>query len=116
MTINANQTEHDSPTRLRRSVNERTFGGVAAGLATFFGLDVTHVRIAFVALALLGGAGIALYLAAWALIPEESSDTAIAGGLLRSTASRSSCAPLVARAAPPRFLHLQSYCGSKGSS
>jgi len=37
MSICANQTERESPTPLRRSVNGRTFGGVAAGLATFFG-------------------------------------------------------------------------------
>ena len=86
MSINANQTDHESPTRLRRSVNGRTFGGVAAGLATFFALDVTHVRIVFVVLALFGGAGIALYLAGWALIPEEGSHTAIVDGLLHSTA------------------------------
>ena len=88
MTINANQTDHSSLTRLRRSVDGRTFGGVAAGLATFFGLDVTHVRIAFVALALLGGAGLPLYLAGWAFIPEEGSDTAVVDGLLQSTAGR----------------------------
>jgi phage shock protein PspC (stress-responsive transcriptional regulator) len=90
MTINANQTDHESPTRPRRSVDGRTFGGVAAGLATFFGLDVTHVRIAFVVLALLGGAGLPLYLAGWALIPEEGSDTAIADGLIHPSAGRSS--------------------------
>jgi phage shock protein PspC (stress-responsive transcriptional regulator) len=88
MTINANQTEPESPKRLRRSVDGRTFGGVAAGLATFFGLDVTHVRIALVALALLGGAGLPLYLAGWAFIPEEGSDTAVVDGLLHPTAGR----------------------------
>jgi phage shock protein PspC (stress-responsive transcriptional regulator) len=88
MTINANQTHHESPTRLRRSVDGRTFGGVAGGLATFFGLDVTHVRIAFAVLALLGGAGLPLYLAGWAFIPDEGSDTAIVDGLLHPTAGR----------------------------
>jgi phage shock protein PspC (stress-responsive transcriptional regulator) len=90
MTINANQTDYSSLTRLRRSVNGQTFGGVAAGLATFFGLDVTHVRMAFIVLALLGGAGLPLYLAGWAFIPAEGSDTAIVDGLLHPTASRSS--------------------------
>ena len=87
MSINANQTDHESPRRLRRSVSGRTFGGVAAGLATFFDLDVTHVRIAFAVLALLGGAGLPLYLAGWALIPEEGSDTAIVDGLLHPSRS-----------------------------
>ena len=88
MSINADQTDHESPRRLRRSVNGRTFGGVAAGLATFFDLDVTHVRIAFVALVFLGGAGLPLYLAGWALIPEGGSETAIVDGFLHPTSPR----------------------------
>ena len=63
-------------------------GGVAAGLATFFDLDVTHVRIAFAVLALLGGAGLPLYLAGWALIPGEGSDTAVVDEFLHPTAGR----------------------------
>ena len=47
-------------------------------LATFFGLNVTYVRIAFVALTILGGAGGPLYLAAWALIPEQDTDIVLA--------------------------------------
>jgi phage shock protein PspC (stress-responsive transcriptional regulator) len=84
MSIEANQTNQEPPKRLRRSVDYRKLGGVAAGLATFFALDVAHVRIAFVVLAILGGAGLPLYLASWVLIPEEGSDTAIADGLLRA--------------------------------
>jgi phage shock protein PspC (stress-responsive transcriptional regulator) len=82
MSIEANQTVREHPKRLRRSVDDRKLGGVAAGLATFFTLDVTHVRIALVVLAVLGGAGLPVYLAAWALIPEQGSDVAIADGIL----------------------------------
>jgi phage shock protein PspC (stress-responsive transcriptional regulator) len=39
---------------------------------------VAHIRIILVALSFLGGAAVPLYLAAWLLIPEEGSDTAIA--------------------------------------
>ena len=46
-------------------------------------LTVTYVRIAFAVLSILGGAGLPLYLAAWALIPEEGSDVAIAEGFFR---------------------------------
>jgi phage shock protein C len=83
MSKTANQTDQEGPKRLRRSLDGRALAGVAAGLATFFALDVTHVRIALVVLSLLGGAGLPLYLAGWALIPEEGSDTAIVDGLLR---------------------------------
>jgi len=41
------------------------------------------VRIAFAVLSILGGAGLPLYLAAWALIPEEGSDVAIAEAFFR---------------------------------
>jgi phage shock protein PspC (stress-responsive transcriptional regulator) len=83
MTSKMNQTEGAGPKRIRRSVDGRVLGGVAAGFATYFALDVAHVRIAFTVLAILGGAGLPLYLAAWALIPEEGSDVAIAEGFFR---------------------------------
>jgi phage shock protein PspC (stress-responsive transcriptional regulator) len=83
MTSNMNQTDGAGPKRLRRSVDGRVLGGVAAGLATHFGFKPTHVRFAFVVLSILGGAAIPLYLAAWAFIPEDGSDVAIADGLLR---------------------------------
>ena len=78
MNITTNQKSRPDARLLRRAVDGRVLGGVAAGLAAFFALNVTHVRIALVALSFLGGAGIPLYLAAWLLIPEEGSDIAIA--------------------------------------
>ena len=60
----------------------RILGGVAAGLAKYFALDVAHVRIVLVALSFLGGAGVPLYLAAWVLIPAEDSGIAIADEVL----------------------------------
>jgi phage shock protein PspC (stress-responsive transcriptional regulator) len=74
MSIEANQADREPPKRLRRSLEDRKLGGVSAGLATFFALDVAHRRVANVVLAILGGAGPPLYLAAWTLIPEEGSD------------------------------------------
>jgi phage shock protein C len=83
MEPNANQMSTDRPRALRRSVGDRMVAGVAAGVAEHFGLDVTIVRIAFVVLSFLGGAAVPLYVAAWLLIPEEGSDTAVADDLLR---------------------------------
>ena len=40
----------------------------------YFGVDATIVRIAFVVLTVVGGAGIPLYLAGLLLIPDEGSD------------------------------------------
>ncbi|WP_245848314.1 PspC domain-containing protein [Lentzea kentuckyensis] len=52
----------------------RKLGGVATGIAMRFQIDPVIVRIAFVALTLSGGVGIALYLAGWLLLPEEGDE------------------------------------------
>ena len=67
---------------LRRPYQDRMLAGVASGLARYFGVDPTLVRIAFVVLTVVGGAGIPLYLAGLLLIPEEGSDQSIASSLL----------------------------------
>jgi phage shock protein PspC (stress-responsive transcriptional regulator) len=74
---------------LRRSYDDHILGGVAGGLARYFGVDATIVRIAFAVLVVFGGAGIPLYLAGLLLIPEEGSDQSIAGSLIESLQSRS---------------------------
>jgi phage shock protein C len=52
--------------------------GVAAGIAEFFDVDVTIVRIAIAVLTVFGGAGIALYIAGWLLMPNEGTNRSIA--------------------------------------
>jgi phage shock protein PspC (stress-responsive transcriptional regulator) len=74
---------------LRRSYSDRMLGGVAGGLARYFGVDPTLVRIAFAVLTVFGGAGVWLYLAGVLLIPDEGSDQSIAGSLIESLQSRS---------------------------
>jgi phage shock protein PspC (stress-responsive transcriptional regulator) len=56
--------------RLYRSTSEAMLGGVAAGLANYFKIDVTLVRAGFVILTFLSaGWGALIYLAMWLLIP-----------------------------------------------
>ena len=86
MNIRTNQSQ-DEPRLLRRPAGGRILGGVAAGLARYFGLDVTHVRIILVALSFLGGVAVPLYLAAWVLIPAEGSGIAIADEVLNLAGS-----------------------------
>jgi len=64
-------------------------GGVAVGIARYLRVDVTVVRIVFAVLAIMGGAGIPLYLAGWLLIPEEGAKQSIASELIDSLSSRS---------------------------
>jgi phage shock protein PspC (stress-responsive transcriptional regulator) len=90
MTSKMTQTDAATSKRLRRSVDGRVLGGVAAGLATYFAVDLTYVRIALVVLSILGGAGLPIYLAAWALIPDEGSDVAIAEGFFRHASGAAS--------------------------
>ncbi len=70
------------PERLHRNRDNRMVAGVADGLAEYFDVDTTLVRVGFVALALFGGLAVPLYLAAWLLIPEEGSDRSVAEDLL----------------------------------
>lgn len=64
-------------------------GGVAVGIARYLRVDVTVVRIVFAVLAIMGGAGIPIYLAGWLLIPEEGAKQSIASELIDSLSSRS---------------------------
>jgi phage shock protein C len=61
---------------LSRPRDNRVIAGVCSGIARRFGLDPTIVRILFVASLLLPGPQILIYLAAWVLMPEESSTLA----------------------------------------
>jgi phage shock protein PspC (stress-responsive transcriptional regulator) len=90
-TTESERPTHAAPERvlLRRSYEDRMLGGVAGGLARYFGVDTMMVRIAFVVLTVFGGAGIPLYLAGLLLIPDEGSDQSIAGSLIESLQSRS---------------------------
>jgi phage shock protein C len=62
--------------KLYRSRANRTIAGVCCGLADYFGVDPTLIRVIFVVLNLLGGAGIVLYLLLWIIVPNEPEDHA----------------------------------------
>jgi signal transduction histidine kinase/phage shock protein PspC (stress-responsive transcriptional regulator) len=60
-----------TPRRLKRAVDGRLLGGVAAGLADHLRLPVLLVRAGFVLLTAFGGAGLMLYGALWFLTPQD---------------------------------------------
>jgi len=74
----ATVTAQPAAGQLRRSGDEQMLAGVAGGIARYLGADVTLVRVIVAALALFTGAGAALYLAAWLLIPADGDDESIA--------------------------------------
>lgn len=55
--------------RLYRSGREKMLGGVCGGLADYFSVDVTLVRLIVLVAAFAGGVGFLAYLAAWVIIP-----------------------------------------------
>ena len=57
--------------RLTRAGSGAVLGGVAAGLARYLNTDPLLVRLGFIAAALLGGAGVLVYLIAWVLVPTD---------------------------------------------
>jgi phage shock protein PspC (stress-responsive transcriptional regulator) len=84
-----NQRNLHSTRSLRRS-RDGMLGGVASGVATYFDVKPAYVRSAFAVLSVLGGGGLALYLAGWALIPEEGSDSSLAAQVFRRTTPQAS--------------------------
>ncbi len=57
-------------TRLGRSTTDRKIAGVAAGVAEYFGLDPTLVRVAWVLAVVFGGFGVLAYVILWIVLPE----------------------------------------------
>ena len=60
-----------SEKKLYRSTQGQMLGGVCAGFAEFLNIDVTLVRILWVILTILGGAGVLLYLIFLMIIPRK---------------------------------------------
>jgi phage shock protein PspC (stress-responsive transcriptional regulator) len=76
------------PRRLVRVHDGRWLGGVAAGLGRYFDVNPLVYRIAFGALAFVGGTGVLLYLAAWLVMPSEDRDESTAVEFLRDHRER----------------------------
>lgn len=64
-----NPTMPPKGTRLMRSSKDRIIAGVCGGIANYFGIDPTIVRIITVVLFLLPGVSWLIYILAWIIIP-----------------------------------------------
>jgi phage shock protein PspC (stress-responsive transcriptional regulator) len=74
--------------RLERSSSDRMFAGVAGGLARYFDIHPAVYRVGFVVLALLGGAGFVIYVAAALVIPNEGEEESFASRILKERRNR----------------------------
>ena len=64
---------------LMRPRDGRMLAGVCAGVADYFGVDVTLVRVIWAVVSVItGGVGVLAYLVAWILIPDEGRKSPIA--------------------------------------
>ena len=60
--------------RLTRSATDKKIAGICGGIAEYFGVDTTPIRLLWVILSILCGAvigGIIAYLVAWIVIPRK---------------------------------------------
>ena len=57
--------------RLYRSQTNKVFAGVCSGLGEYLNIDVTIVRLVWIVITFLGGAGIIAYILAYFIIPEK---------------------------------------------
>jgi phage shock protein PspC (stress-responsive transcriptional regulator) len=73
--------------QLQRLRKGRLVAGVCAGLAAYFNVDVTVVRLVFAVLCVFGGAGILFYLVAWLIIPEEDENASIVENMINKNRS-----------------------------
>src|SRR5512146_2308406 len=65
-------TAQRAPTRLSRPMDQKKIAGVCAGFARYFDVDVTLMRILWIAAAILsGGLLVLVYIFAWILMPKD---------------------------------------------
>lgn len=64
--------------QLTRNPNDKIIAGVAGGLADYFGIDATIVRIVFLLMLLPGGISPLVYVLLWVVMPERASAPAAA--------------------------------------
>lgn len=64
--------KHYEGKRLTKSNHEKSIFGVCAGIAQYFDIDVTIIRLLFVLLTLAGGPGLLLYIVLAIVLPSDN--------------------------------------------
>jgi phage shock protein C len=62
----------EEPRTLYRSRTQRMVAGVCGGLAEYFNIDTTVIRVLFLVLTLFGGSGLVVYVVMWIIVPDAS--------------------------------------------
>jgi phage shock protein PspC (stress-responsive transcriptional regulator) len=72
--VSNDMEDEPSLKKMFRDPEKKVVGGVASGVAAFFGADVSLIRVIFVILAIVG-VGLLLYIILWIALPEAKSIT-----------------------------------------
>jgi len=67
--------------RLERNTEDKIIAGVASGVADFFGIDRSLVRVLWAIAVLFGGFGGLIYIILWIVLPEAGQDRTVADDL-----------------------------------
>lgn len=70
-----NSTTQTAPKKLYRKVSDKMIAGVCSGIADYFNLDPTLMRLIFVLMLVFGGHGLLIYIVLWIIVPEEGKVT-----------------------------------------
>lgn len=61
--------------KMYRNPQDKVLGGVSSGIAAYFGVDATFIRLLFIIFAVIGGSGLIAYIILWIILPEAKSLT-----------------------------------------
>ena len=61
--------------KMYRNPQDKVIAGVSGGIAAYFGVDVTVIRLLFIIFAVIGGSGLIAYIILWIILPEAKSLT-----------------------------------------
>ena len=71
----------DGTKKLHRSKDDRWLAGVCGGIAEYFNVDSTLIRVLFILFGFAVGGGLLIYIILWIIMPEAADDVLDDGGI-----------------------------------
>jgi len=71
----------DGTKKLHRSKDDRWLAGVCGGIAEYFNVDSTLIRVLFILFGFAVGGGLLIYIILWIIMPEAADDVLDAGSI-----------------------------------